>query len=66
VANNNATNFVVKEGDFMIGQTVTDTLGNPAQATFSYAPSSNEVVSGTLTVFNNAGTCSVFGNAAQS
>jgi hypothetical protein len=66
VANNNATNFVVKEGDFMIGQTVTDTLGNPAQATFSYAPSSTAVVSGTLTVFNNAGTCSVFGNAAQS
>jgi hypothetical protein len=66
VANANATNLTGKEGDFMIGQTVTDTTAAPAAETFAYQPSSTEVVSGTLISYDNAGTCSVYGNVQES
>jgi hypothetical protein len=66
VANANATNLTGKEGDFMTGETVTDTTAAPAQITFAYRPSSTEVVSGTMSTYDDAGTCSVFGNVEES
>jgi hypothetical protein len=66
VANSNATNLTGKEGDFNVATTDTDSFGAPAQVTFSYAPSGSEVVTGTMAAYDNAGTCSVFGNAEES
>jgi hypothetical protein len=60
VTNAGATGFVKAEGNFNTGQTLTSTITAPAQVDFSYEQG-NHVSSGTLTVFNNSGTCTAFG-----
>lgn len=64
VANANATNDVDAEGTLSTTP-LNDQTANPAQLTFSYEGASS-VVSGTIGVYDDAGTCSAFGNAEDS
>ena len=60
VTNAGATRFIKAEGTFNTGQTLTSTITAPAQVDLSYA-SNGKVASGTLTAFDNSGTCAAFG-----
>ena len=60
VTNAGATGFVKAEGTFNTGNTLTTTSTAPAQIDLSYEQN-GEVSSGTLTVFDDAGTCAAFG-----
>jgi hypothetical protein len=53
------------EGSFNTGATITSTIAAPSQLSFSYE-GGGKVASGTLTVYDNAGTCSAFGVAEYS
>jgi predicted phage tail protein len=65
VANGVATSFVKAEGSFNTGATITSTIAAPSHLSFSYE-GGGKVASGTLTVYDNAGTCSAFGVAEYS
>jgi hypothetical protein len=62
VTNAAATSFVKAEGDFNTGSTITITVAASGQVDFSYEQN-DKVASGTMTVFNNGGTCSAMGVA---
>jgi hypothetical protein len=66
VSNGSPTIFAKAEGNFTSAAAVTTGANSPAQLSFSYEqPGGARVAAGTLTAFDNGGTCSVFG-AAQS
>jgi hypothetical protein len=56
------TSFVSSEGTFHTVATITSTVTAPSEVDFSYQQH-GEVASGTLTVYDNGGTCSAFGTA---
>ena len=66
VANGTATSFEKAEGNFTIGTAITSASSAPAQLSFSYRQPDGTVAAGTLTVFDNSGTCSAFGVAEAS
>jgi len=60
VTNAAATSFTKAEGNFNPGSTITITSTAPGQVDLSY-DQNGEVASGTLTVFDDSGTCAAFG-----
>jgi hypothetical protein len=65
VAKGTATSFVKTDGNFNTGATITSTIAAPSQLSFSYQ-GGGKGASGTLTAYDNGGTCSGLGVAEYS
>jgi hypothetical protein len=65
IANGASPALRTAEGDFNSGSEITTAYAGPSQLSFSYQAGGN-VASGTITVFDDGGTCSAFGVAEYS